>query len=135
MMDITQILVEQEEAARQEINEALDSGDDPGLKLAPLAVLAFLGVKVALPIVCSFVSRELWEQYNRIRTRAQAEKARDELAAIADAHADSDEESVVGPVVESLRDEGVSAEVADRVVRQAYVRIRAQMGPASAPNG
>jgi hypothetical protein len=131
-MDVTQMLAEQEDAAQQDLKVALDTGEDSGLKLAPLAVLAFLGAKVALPIVCSFVSRELWERYNRIRTHAQASEARAELAATATGQANPDEDSVVGPVVESLLEEGVSAEVADRVVRQAYIRIREQMGSGSA---
>jgi hypothetical protein len=129
MTDVAKILAEQEEAASKEIQEALDRGDDPGLKLAPLVVVAFLGVKVALPIVCSFASREVWERYNHIRTRSQAEKARGELAVVATSQTNLDEESVVGPVVDSLREEGVSPEVADRVVRQAYVRIKKEMAP------
>jgi hypothetical protein len=130
-MDVIELVGQEEEAAKREIEEALDAGDDRGLKLVPLAVLAFIGVKVALPVATGFVSRELWERYNHIKTHAQADKARAALTAAVPEGDPVDEESVVAPVVKSLREEGVEAELAERVARRAYARMQTRVSSAS----
>jgi hypothetical protein len=124
MTDLAVMLEEEEEATGRELNEALDSSDDSGLKVLDVAILGFLAVKVVLPIATGFVGRELWERYNRIRTRRQAEEARRDLAGAKLTAAVVEEDDVIAGVVESLREEGVSPEDAERFARRAYERMR-----------
>ncbi len=94
-----------------------------GLKAVELAILAFLGVKVVVPIVCSFVGRELWERYDRIRSRSQAKEAREELAGCPLGKAAVERANVLAPIIESLLEEGVPAEDAARIAESTYRRI------------
>lgn len=101
-----------------------------GLKAVDLAILAFLGVKVVLPIVCSFVGRELWERYDRIRSRSQAEEAREKLAGRPLGKATVEPAEVLGPIIESLLEEGVPAEKAARIAESTYRRISERVATA-----
>lgn len=124
MIDAAQMAQQEEGPSREEIAAALGGdGQAGGLKVVEAALLAFLGVKVVLPIVTSFVGRELWERYNRIRTRAQAEKAREELAGRPLAKSEIEPAEVMAPIIASLLEEGLSEEDAARIAASTYRRI------------
>jgi hypothetical protein len=125
--DAAAVLEEEEESSRRDLEHMLDDSQDHGLKVADLAILAFLGAKVAVPIVCSFVSRELWERYNRIRTRAQAKQAQADLAGKSLGEAQAEKESVIDAVVDILREEGISEAAAEDLALQAYTRVQARV--------
>ena len=127
MNDAAAVLQEEEESTSQDIEHMLGDSQDAGLKVADLAILAFLGAKVAVPIVCSFVSRELWERYNRIRTRDQAKQARADLAGKALSEAHTEKETVIDTVVEILREEGIPKGAAEEIALQAYTRVQARV--------
>lgn len=127
MNDAAAVLQEEEESTSQDIEYMLDDSQNYGLKVADLAILAFLGAKVAVPIVCSFVSRELWERYNRIRTRDLAKQARADLAGKALRKANIDQETVVDTVVEVLCEEGIPKAAAEELALQAYTRVQARV--------
>jgi hypothetical protein len=118
---------EREEVTR-ELGEALGGSGEGQLELTGAEVLGFLALKVAVPVVASFISRELWERYNRMRTRAQARRAEEELKDAAVVEPAVAEADVVRAVADSLRDEGVPGEVAERVAERAYARVARRVG-------
>jgi hypothetical protein len=128
MTEVTQIVEAETALLERELEEDATASD--GLKLTGLEILAFIAVKVAIPIVCSFVSRELWERYERIRTHSQAQEARSELAQVQiSASPGIDEDIVLAAVVESLVAEGVSPGDASRIALKSYKRLQAQLAP------
>jgi len=124
LIDAAQLVQQEEETTSRELTDMLEPGERAeGLKAVELALLAFLGVKVVVPIVCSFVGRELWERYDRIRSRSQAREAREELADQALSKATVEPAKVLAPIIESLLEEGVPAEQAARIAENTYRRI------------
>jgi hypothetical protein len=119
-----QIEDEQQAVASDLADELGGTEEGEALELTGVEVLVFLGLKVAIPVVTGFVSRELWEQYNRIRTRNQAHDAQAALAnAPSPREPQVDEAEVVRAAAQNLADEGVPSDVADRVARKAYERV------------
>jgi hypothetical protein len=119
-----QIEDEQQAVASDLADELGGTEEGEALELTGVEVLVFLGLKVAIPVVTGFVSRELWEQYNRIRTRNQADDAQAALAnAPSPREPQVDEAEVVRAAAQNLADEGVPSDVADRVARKAYERV------------
>ena len=126
MLDAAQI-AEEENAASQEIERALGDVEAGELKLLEVAILLFLGSQVVLPILSSFAGSELWERYNRIRTRPEAEKARDALATAELKETDIDQETVIAAVVDGLLEQGVPPKDAAVVALHSYDRIRRRL--------
>lgn len=125
MDDLTSFIAEEEGASRQELREVLGGteGDDD-LKFVDLAILAFLGSQVVLPILCSFVEQELWERFKRIRTEKQAAEARTELQSSTLGEAVADRDTVLGEIIDGLTEEGVPAKDAARIAQQHYRRVQ-----------
>lgn len=130
MPDLTALIEEEEGAARHELKGAL-ADDEPGkgLEVVDLAILAFLGSQVVLPIVCSFVEQALWERYRRIRTKKQAAEARAELADAEPGAPAVDRETVLGEIIDGLVEESVPPQEAARIAQQHYRRVQERLGP------
>jgi hypothetical protein len=133
-MSLAAPIDEEREKVIRDLGEALgrdDRGDE--LQLTGAEVLGFLAVKVVVPVVASFVSRELWERYNRMRTRSKAKEAEAELKGMVPAVPAVDEPDVVSAIVDSLRDEGVPGDVAERVALDAYARFANRLAQPGGP--
>ena len=132
MNDLIGLIDEEEGLARQELGDVLGDGEGAqGLKFADLAILAFLGSQVVLPIVCSFVEQSLWERYKRIRTEKQAKAARAELQDRAPREAVAARDTVLGEIIDGLTEEGVPAKDAARIAHQHYQRVQERIEAAT----
>jgi hypothetical protein len=78
---ITEAYISKSEAdATKALQLALASeSDDEALKLTGLEVLAFIGLKIALPILTSFAKDAIYNKYKAIKTKKEAEAAKVEL--------------------------------------------------------
>jgi hypothetical protein len=118
----------QQAVASDLVDELGGTEEGEQLELTGVEVLIFLGLKVAIPVVTGFVSRELWERYNRVRTRKQAEEAQTALAnAPSPRELQVDESEIVRAAAQNLVDEGIPTDIADRVARKAFERVVRQV--------
>jgi hypothetical protein len=124
LIDAEQVVQQEEGQSQEEIAAALGGNvRNEGLPAAEVALLAFLGAKVVLPIVTSFAGREIWERFNRIRSRKQAEKAREELAGRPLTKSEIAPAEVMAPIIASLLEEGIPEEKAAQIATSTYGRI------------
>jgi hypothetical protein len=101
------------------------TGDE--LRLTGLEVLGFLAAKVVVPIVCSFVSRELYERYKNLQTRAQEKEARAELSSKTLMSSQVDPDLIRSDLVAELVGEGVDESRARDTVDRALARVGARV--------
>jgi hypothetical protein len=94
---------------------------EPVLELTGLEVLAFIGAKVAIPIVVSFVSRSLYDKYKDINSKKDLTDAKSALngqSALNPPPVKRDEVTKV--IVAKLLGEGFSEEHAQSAAKAAY---------------
>ena len=99
------------------------------LEITGLEVLVFLGVKIALPILCSFAKDALYNKYKQIKTKKYAESAKSELLAHTEPlMAKVKKETVVTELTRVLTPEGIPEEKAKRIVEHCYNEVESDLG-------
>jgi hypothetical protein len=126
-------ILEESEAIKVAVSLAFPSQqkEEERLKLTGLEILAFVGVKIALPIFCGLVSRVLYDAYKDFQTRSKAENALRELLEKQglDSEVVSDNE-ILKDAMTRLVDEGVDEEKAKEIAAQALIRIKRKLSSA-----
>ena len=99
------------------------------LEITGHEVLVFLGVKIALPILCSFAKDALYNKYKQIKTKKDAESAKAELLAHTEPlMAKVKKETVVTELTRVLTPEGIPEEKAKRIVEHCYNEVESDLG-------
>lgn len=116
---------EEAEAVKVAVNDALQAeSDGERLKLTGLEVLAFLGLKIVIPICCGMVSRVLFDKYKDLQTTKKAELAMQELMDQSDASDPVSDEEILSHTIERLMDEGVPKAPARQIAQETLKRIK-----------
>jgi hypothetical protein len=117
------IEIEAIEIISQEIGEHEPRPKD-ALELTGVEILAFIAVKVAIPIACGLASRILYDKYKRIGSRSEAESASQELQRVALAPQDRVEVStLITDAVAALQEEGLSEQQAMNIAAKLVPKI------------
>jgi hypothetical protein len=127
---ITEAYISKSEAdATKALQLALASESDEALKLTGLEVLAFIGLKIALPILTSFAKDAIYNRYKAIKTKKEAEAAKVELLAHQDPLAPKvAKEIVVADMTKVLTHEGFSEQKAKLIVEHTYKSVESDLG-------
>ena len=128
---ITEAYISKSEAdATKALQLALASeSEDEALKLTGLEVLAFIGLKIALPILTSFAKDAIYNKYKTIKTKKEAEAAKVELLAHQDPLAPKvAKEIVVADMTKVLTHEGFSEQKAKLIVEHTYKSVESDLG-------
>lgn len=95
------------------------------LKLTGLEVLAFIAVKVALPMATGMMGRALYDKVKPIKKQSDADAIRVVLLAPPPKGADPvDEATLVADAVARLREEGIDEEQARKIAKEMVQQIR-----------
>jgi hypothetical protein len=115
----------------QELQQSNERGRE--LKLTGLEILAFIGAKVAIPIITGLISRALYEKYKDAATNSKLEAARQEILARQPGEAldPVDEKTIKEDISASLVSEGIPREQADKVVARTLESVKARLRPSN----
>ena len=116
------------QTASEDLSELTPEKRKDGLRLTGLEVLVFIGGKIVVPILCSFVKDALYQKYKNLKTNNQVAEAKKELLASPGPFTlQVDRDTLIRDVSQSLSAEGVPAELAQRTVQHTLNYVESQL--------
>jgi hypothetical protein len=135
--DLRQILDHEVGDAAAELTTGEDASGElgfPGLE----TIAVYIATKIVVPVVASFISREVWERYNDLRTRRRADDALRELSERGLTPLTPPDETlrrqVRDALILSLATEGLAAATAEVLADRVMARVAQQVAQPPSPS-
>ena len=119
------IVSENEAAVKEMLQAAFQNNPKGALRLTGIEIIIFLSSKIVVPIVCAFIKDALFKKYTDLQTKSDvAKRLSPKSRTSGPLKLQVNENVVCDEIAASLVGEGLSREVADKTVRQAFANVQ-----------